>query len=29
MYDIEYDPSGNPTFSLHVEADILNLLCLY
>ena len=24
MSDIEYDPSGNSNFSLHVGADILN-----
>ena len=27
--DIEYDPSDNLTSSLHVGADILNLLLFY
>ena len=29
MSDIEYDPSGSSNSSLHVGADILNLLFLY
>ena len=29
MSDIEYDPSGNVNSSLHVGADISNLLLLY
>ena len=28
MSDTEYDPSGNSNSSLHVGADILNLLLL-
>ena len=29
MSDTEHDPSGNLKSSLHVGADILNLLLLY
>ena len=29
MSDIKYDPSGNLNSSLHVGADILNLLLFY
>ena len=29
MSDTEYDPSGNLKSSLHVGADILDLLLLY
>ena len=29
MSDTEYDPSGNLKSSLHVGADILNLLLYY
>ena len=29
MSDIKYDPSGNSSSSLHVGADVSNLLLLY
>ena len=29
MSDTKYDPSGNSSSSLHLDADILNLLLLH